>query len=91
MIGPSKFTTARPISAPYSSCHFLSDSGDPSKPDRFARMTTGRFPLAAFNARAIFLDACGNNVPDVQLSGPSAGTIPSRLIWCDSNPIMQTG
>ena len=31
-IGPSKLTIARPISAPYSSWMFRSDSGDPSNP-----------------------------------------------------------
>src|SRR5680860_1400722 len=45
-IGPSKLTMARPISAPYSSCILRSDSGEPSKPDRFASTTKGRLPLA---------------------------------------------
>src|SRR4051794_25627257 len=45
---------ARPISAPYSSWSWRSDSGDPSKPDRFASTTTGRLPLAALRARATF-------------------------------------
>jgi hypothetical protein len=70
-IGPSKFVTARPISAPYSSWILRIDSGEPSKPERFARTTRGRLPLAALMARAIFLDACGKRVPDVQFSGPS--------------------
>ena len=47
---------ARPISAPYSSCRLRIESGDPSKPDRFASTTRGRFPLAALIARAAFLD-----------------------------------
>ena len=75
-IGPSKFTTARPISAPYSSWSERIDSGDPSNPERFASTTSGRDPLAALTARAIFFDDCGNSVPDVHWSGPSAGTGP---------------
>src|SRR5665647_3418173 len=51
-MGPWKFTMARPISAPYSSCRCRIESGDPSKPDRLARTTTGRLPLAALMARA---------------------------------------
>ena len=43
-IGPSKFTTARPISAPYSSCSRRIDSGEPSKPARLASTTSGRRP-----------------------------------------------
>src|SRR4249919_2603341 len=62
-IGPSKFTTARPISAPYSSCSSRSDSGEPSKPERFASTTMGRFPLAALIARATFFEARGMSVP----------------------------
>ena len=72
-IGPSKLTMARPISAPYSSWMLRSDSGEPSKPDRFASTTRGRFPLAALIARAVFFEDCGNRVPDVHWSGPSAG------------------
>ena len=64
-IGPSKFTTARPISAPYSSWRARIESGDPSKPDRFARTTSGRLPLAALIARAAFFDDRGNRVPAV--------------------------
>ena len=75
-IGPSKFTIARPISAPYSSCSRRIDSGEPSKPARLASTTRGRRPEAALIARAIFFDACGNRVPEVQPSGPSAGTAP---------------
>src|SRR5512133_1633116 len=76
MIGPSKFTTARPISAPYSSCRLRSDSGEPSKPERLASTTTGRLPLAALIARAVLRADCGNSVPEVQDLGPSAGTKP---------------
>ena len=47
------------------------DSGDPSKPDRLARTTTGRFPLAALIARAALREPIGNRVPEVQFSGPS--------------------
>ena len=54
--GPSKLVTARPISAPNSSWRRRIDSGEPSKPDRLARTTTGRFPLAALIARAVFFD-----------------------------------
>src|ERR671928_1606783 len=75
-IGPSKLTTARPISAPYSSCSLRSDSGDPSKPDRFASTTSGRFPLAALIARAVFFDDCGNRVPAVKAVGPSTDVGP---------------
>ena len=56
---------ARPISAPYSSWMFRSDSGEPSKPDRLASTTIGREPLAALIARAVFFDELGNSVPDV--------------------------
>ena len=55
-MGPLKFTTARPISAPYSSCSLRIDSGEPSKPERLARITTGRLLLAALMARATFLE-----------------------------------
>ena len=65
-MGPSKFTTARPISAPYSSCRLRMDSGEPSKPERLASTTTGRLPLAALIARATFFDDWGNSVPAVQ-------------------------
>ena len=54
---------ARPISAPYSSWMLRSDSGEPSNPDRFASTTSGRLPLAALIARAVFFDDCGNSVP----------------------------
>ena len=89
-MGPLKFVTARPISAPYSSCQCRIDSGDPSNPDRFARTTSGRLPLAAVTARAVLRDACGKSVPDVQDGGPSAGTNPRRAIGRDSRPSMQT-
>ena len=52
---------------------------------------------AMYRARSIakggaaFFDDCGNNVPEVQCSGPSAGTKPSRGTGCDSMPIRQTG
>jgi hypothetical protein len=82
---------ARPISAPYSSCSFRSDSGDPSKPDRLASTTSGRLPLAALIARAAFLDECGKRVPDVHWSGPSAGKLPRRGIGRDSMPRTETG
>ena len=58
------------------------DSGDPSKPDRFASTTSGRLPLAAVTARAVFRDACGNSVPEVHAGGPSAGTNPRRGTGC---------
>ena len=50
-IGPSKLTMARPISAPYSSWRLRIESGEPSKPDRFASTTSGRLPEAALIAR----------------------------------------
>ena len=78
MIGPSKLTMARPISAPYSSWMLRSDSGEPSNPDRFASTTSGRLPLAALIARAVFFDDLGNSVPEVNWSGPSAGRNPRR-------------
>lgn len=56
---------ARPISAPYSNCRLRIDSGDPSKPDRFASTTSGRLPEAALIARATFLLDFGNRVPAV--------------------------
>ena len=52
------------------------DSGDPSKPDRFASTTSGRPPLAALIARAAFFDERGNSVPAVHVSGPSVGGKP---------------
>jgi hypothetical protein len=64
-MGPTKLTIALPISAPSSSWTLRSDSGEPSKPDKFASTTTGRLPLAALIARAVFLDDCGNSVPAV--------------------------
>jgi hypothetical protein len=64
-IGPWKFTIARPISAPYSSCRLRIDSGEPSKPDRFASTTSGRLPLATLIARAPFFDERGNSLPAV--------------------------
>src|SRR5918998_1970560 len=79
-IGPSKLTRARPISAPYSSCHLRSDSGEPSKPDRLASTTRGRLPLAALIARAVLYDERGNRVPAVHWSGPSAGRGPPRRV-----------
>ena len=63
--GPRKLTTARPISAPYSSWSARIDSGEPSNPDRFASTTTGRRPLALLIARATFFDDFGNSVPAV--------------------------
>jgi len=51
-MGPLKFTTALPISAPYSSCSLRIDSGEPSNPDRLASSTTGRLLVAALIARA---------------------------------------
>ena len=90
-IGPSKLTIARPISAPYSSCSWRSDSGDPSKPDRFAKTTSGRLPLAELIARAVFFDDRGNSVPAVHWSGPSAGKLPRRGIGRDSTPSTITG
>ncbi len=64
-IGPEKFTIARPISAPYSSCSLRIDSGEPSNPDRLASTTSGRLPLAVLIARATFFEERGNNVPAV--------------------------
>src|SRR5437763_11507866 len=90
-IGPSKLVIARPISAPYSSCHRRIDSGEPSKPDRLASTTSGRLPLAAFTARASLRDDWGNRVPDVHADGPPAGTNPCRVTVCDSTPSRQTG
>ena len=72
-MGPSKLTTARPISAPYSSCSRRMDSGEPSNPDRLASTTSGRLPLAALIARAAFFDERGNSVPAVHWDGPSTG------------------
>ena len=82
---------ARPISAPFSSWMFRSDSGEPSKPDRFASTTRGRLPLAALIARAVFFEDCGKRVPDVHWSGPSAGTHPLRGMTRDSMPMTHTG
>src|ERR1019366_8533477 len=90
-MGPLKFTTARPIWAPYSSCSLRIDSGDPSNPDRLARITTGRLLLAALRARATFFDERGNSVPALHWSGPSAGTNPKRGTCLDSMPMRQTG
>src|SRR6266508_6637730 len=90
-IGPSKLVTARPISAPYSSCRDLIDSGEPSKPERLARTTTGRLPLAVLMARATFLDDWGKRVPDVQAVGPSPGTRPYLATGRDSKPMRHTG
>ncbi len=84
-------TMARPISAPYSSCMFFSDSGEPSKPDRLASTTSGRLPLAALMARAVFLDERGNSVPAVHWSGPSVGNDPRRGMGRDSTPSTATG
>ena len=67
------------------------DSGEPSKPERLARITTGRLLLAALMARAAFFEDRGKSVPAVQWSGPSAGTKPNRGTGFDSMPIMQTG
>src|SRR6185503_20177644 len=98
--GPAKFTTARAISAPYSSWSLRIDSGEPSKPDRLARITAGRTPLAALSARATFLLDSGNSVPPVHADGPSAGwspprstlrlSIPIRLIGCPPRQASQT-
>ena len=90
-IGPSKLTMARPISAPYSSWRLRIDSGEPSKPDRFARTTTGRLPLAALMARATFLLDRGKSVPAVYVSGPSVGGKPRRGTDLDSMPMRHTG
>ena len=84
-------TTARPISAPYSSCSARNDSGEPSKPDRFASTTNGRFPLAALIARAVFFDDLGNSVPAVKVVGPSTGVGPRRGSGRDSMPSSATG
>ena len=69
-MAPRKLVTARPISAPYSSCQRRMDSGDPSKPDRLASTTAGRLPLAALRARANFRDDWGNKVPAVSETRP---------------------
>ena len=82
---------ARPISAPYSSCRLRIESGEPSKPDRFASTTSGRLPLAALIARAVFFDDRGKSVPAVQVSGPSLGGKPRRGTDLDSMPMRQTG
>src|SRR5438093_1012479 len=68
-----------------------SDSGEPSKPERLARMTTGRLPLAASRARATFLDERGNSVPAFHAAGPSSGRLPSRGTFWLSIPIRQIG
>src|SRR3974377_1473741 len=90
-MGPLKFTTALPISAPYSNWSRRMDSGEPSNPDRLARITTGRLLLAELMARATFLEDSGNKVPAVHWSGPSAGTNPNRGTGFDSIPIRKTG
>src|ERR1039457_4734907 len=90
-MGPRKLVTARPISAPYSSCQRRMDSGDPSKPDRFASTMSGRLPLAALMARANLRADCGNSVPEVHDEGPSEGTYPPRGRDWDSRPSRQTG
>ena len=54
-------------------------------------MTSGRTPLAALTNRATFFDAIGNSVPDVNCSGPSGGTRPTRGTARDSKPSMATG
>ena len=84
-------TIARPISAPYSSWSRRSDSGEPSNPDRLARITSGRFPLAALIARAVFFDERGNSVPAVHWDGPSTGGNPCLGSDRDSKPITSTG
>ncbi len=84
-------TTARPISAPYSSWRLRIESGEPSKPERFASTTSGRLPLAALIARAVFFDDRGNRVPAVQVSGPSLGGKPGRGTGRDSMPTRLTG
>jgi hypothetical protein len=68
-----------------------SDSGEPSKPDRFASTTTGRLPDAALIARATFFEDCGKSVPPFQDSGPSAGWKPSRGTLRLSMPISVIG
>src|SRR5579859_4959793 len=90
-MGPRKLVTARPISAPYSSCHLRMLSGEPSKPLRLASTTTGRLPLAALIARATLRDDCGKSVPDVHDEGPSAGTNPALATLRDSRPMRHTG
>ena len=67
------------------------DSGEPSKPERLASTTSGREPLVALMARAIFFDDIGNSVPEVHEPGPSAGTGPWRTRGRDSMPTMVTG
>ena len=89
-IGPSKSTTARAISAPYSSWRRRSDSGLPSNPDRLASTTTGRLPDADRMARATFLDDSGYSVPPAHSDGPSTGTPPSVGAVVDSIPIRVT-
>jgi hypothetical protein len=54
-------------------------------------MTSGRLPVAALMARAIFFDDCGKSVPADQNSGPSAGTNACRGSGRDWMPIMHTG
>ena len=90
-IGPRKLTIARPISAPYSSCHWRIDSGEPSKPARLASTTSGRRPPLELIARATFLEDFGNSVPEVHCAGPSAGVGPKRSIGCDSMPMTVVG
>ena len=51
----------------------------------------GRTPLAAFTKRATFRDATGNSVPEVNCSGPSGGTSPTRGTGRDSKPSRATG
>ncbi len=54
-------------------------------------MTSGRFPLAALIARAVFFDDRGNSVPAVHWEGPSTGESPRRGSGRDSKPITTTG
>ena len=63
-----------------------SDSGEPSKPDRFASTTTGRLPLAALIARAIFFDDSGNSVPGRPLVGTVGRQEAGRGSGRDSMP-----
>src|SRR5271166_4464224 len=67
------------------------DSGEPSNPERLARITTGRLLLAALIARATFFEESGKSVPAVHWSGPSAGTNPNRGMGLDSMPMRHTG
>jgi hypothetical protein len=49
------------------------------------------FRLRRLIARAVFFEDCGNRVPEVHWSGPSAGTHPVRGMTRDSMPMTDTG